>query len=276
MKTNVFYSGIFSIILMSLMTVSCSQDSETVTDNSTADLTSEQSKQTAEAEVATDGLFNIMEIAYSEQEEEGGRATSFFPSCVTITVSMQNRVKFVTLDFGLGCELPNGNIVSGKIYLTYLLPQAGTATITYSLENFTRNNKSIEGEGSLFRERNNANGNPQHTVNHELEITYQNGLLVEADGTRVAEWIEGVGSGSWADNVFSVTGNRDLSFSTGFSHYAIVTDALRKEVSCPYFVSGKVEITRLNRSGVLDYGEGTCDNLATLTINGVEYEIILN
>lgn len=276
MKTNVFYSGILSVMLLGLMTVSCSDDSETITDDSTTDLTSEQSKQTAQTEITTDGLFNIIEIAYSEQEEEGGRITSFFPSCVTITVSMQNGVKFVTLDFGAGCELPNGNIVSGKVHLTYVLPQAGTATVTYSLEDFARNNKFIEGEGSLFRERNNANGNPQHTVNHELEITHPNGLVVEADGTRVAEWVEGVGSGSWSDNVFSITGNRDLSFSNGFNHYAIVTDALRKEVSCAYFVSGQVEITRNNGSGILDYGDGTCDNLATITINGVEYEITLN
>ncbi len=27
---------------------------------------------------------------------------------------------------------------------------------------------------------------------------------------------------------------------------------------------------------VLDYGDGVCDNLATITINGVEYEITLN
>lgn len=276
MKTNVFYLSIFSVIFMSLMTISCSKDSETITDNFSADLTSEQSRQTARTEVTTDGLFNIIEIAFSEQEEEGGRIASFFPDCVTVTVSMQNGVKFVTLDFGLGCELPNGNLVSGKIHLTYVLPQAGTTTITYSLENFARNNKFIAGEGSLFRERNNANGNPQHTVNHELVITYPNGLVVDADGTRVAEWIEGIGSGSWADNVFLVTGNRDLNFSTGFSHYAIVTDALRKEVSCSYFVSGQVEITRNNGTGLLDYGDGICDNLATITINGVVYEIVLN
>ncbi len=276
MRTKVFYSGILSIFLLSFMTISCSKDSEEITDNSTIDLTAEQSAKTAETEKVTDGLFNIIDIAFSEEEEEAGRTTSFFPSCVVITVSMQNGVKFVTLDFGLGCELPNGNIVSGKIHLTYLLPQAGTTTITYTLENFARNNKFIEGEGSLFRERNNANGNPQHTVNHELLVTFPNGLVVDVDGTRVAEWIEGVGSGSWSDNVFSVTGNRELNFNTGFSHYAIVIEALRKEVSCPHFVSGQVEITRNNGNGILDYGDGTCDNLAILTINGIEYTIVLN
>lgn len=277
MRTKVLKKGMLLLMGVGLIFTSCSKDeSETTEETVTAEITAESTQQATEAEVATDGLFNLMDIAYAEQEEEAGRLVSFFPSCVTITVSMQNGVKFVTLDFGQGCQLQNGAVVSGKIYLTYNPSQSGTITITYDLENFAHNNKFIAGGGSLFRERNNANGNPQHTVNHELEVTFPNGLVVDIDGTRVSEWIEGVGSGTWSDNVFLVTGNRDIDFSTGFSHYAIVIDPLRKEVSCPHFVSGTVEITRNNGMGILDFGDGTCDNLAILTVNGVEYTIILD
>ena len=36
-----------------------------------------------------------------------------------------------------------------------------------------------------------------------------------------------------------------------------------------YFVKGTVVITTENNSAVIDYGDGTKDNLATITINGV-------
>ncbi|MDC8003243.1 hypothetical protein POV27_04230 [Aureisphaera galaxeae] len=277
MKTNVMKKGMLLLMGAGLLFTSCSQDdNETSEESVSAEITAERTQQSTEAEIATDELFNVMDIAYAEQEEEAGRNASYFPSCVTITVSMQNGVKFVTLDFGLGCQLNNGAIVSGIIYLTYNPSQAGTVTIEYDLENFAHNNKFIAGGGSLFRERNNANGNPQHTVNHDLEVTFPNGLVIDIDGTRVSEWIEGVGSGTWEDNAFLVTGNRDIQFSTGFSHYAIVIDPLRREATCPHFVSGTVEITRNNGTGLLDFGDGTCDNLATLTVNGETYTIILN
>lgn len=275
MKTKVLLKGILSVFVLSLMLTSCSKDEPAATDTTT-DLNLEHSTEVAQTDQTLDATFNIMDIAYAEIEEDAGRSVSLFPSCVTIIISNQGGVTFVTLDFGLGCTLNNGAVVSGLIHFTYGPVQAGTVTITYSLENFVHNDRAVEGGGSLFRERNNAGGNPQHTVNHDLVITFPSGMVAEVDGTREAVWIEGVGSGVWSDNVFSVTGNRSIELSTGFSHYAIVTEALRKEASCPFVVSGMLDIIHNGTEGVLNYGDGTCDNLAILTVNGVDYTIILN
>ncbi len=50
-----------------------------------------------------------------------------------------------------------------------------------------------------------------------------------------------------------------------------------KEAICYFFVSGNVEIERPNVSGVLDYGNGECDNLAIFTTsNGEVIEISLD
>ena len=264
------------LVLILAFASSCSKDDTSETSDVTADLTAEQTKQTAQAGETVDATFDIMEVAYAEIEEQAGRTVSLFPSCVTIIISNQGGVTFVTLDFGLGCELNNGAIVSGLIHFTYGPVQAGTVTITYNLENFVHNGREVEGGGSLFRERHNSGGNPQHTVNHDLTIIFPSGIVAEVDGTRESEWIEGLGSGTWSDNVFSVTGNRSIELSTGFTHTAIVTEALRKEASCPYVVSGLLALTRNATEGVLNYGDGTCDNLAVLTVNGIDYTIILD
>jgi len=76
--------------------------------------------------------------------------------------------------------------------------------------------------------------------------------------------------------VFSVTGNRNIEASTGFTQDAQVIEALRRETTCPYFVSGSIQITRNNGEGVLDFGSGDCDNTAILTVNGEEIVIVLN
>jgi len=276
MKASVFKTGILTVFIFSFLLTSCSKDDTSTENDTSIDLNLEQSKQAAESDEVATGAFDIIETAYIEQEENEGRATSLFSDCVTITISSENEVTFVTMDFGLGCELNNGNIVSGMIHLTYGPVQNGTVNITYNFEDFTFNNHGIEGGGTIFRERYNASGNPQSTFHKNIVITLTNGVTVDIDGTRVREWVEGVGSGTWMDNVFMVTGNWSHEASTGFSRTAIVTNALRREAICPFFVSGTMDVTRNDHAGILDFGDGTCDNIAVLTVNGVEYIIILH
>lgn len=276
MITRVLKTGVLSLLIISFIFSSCSND-DTTTDNvSTDDLILEQSKQAAETDEVSTGAFDIIEMAYIEQEEDEGRSSSLFSDCVTITITFENGVKFVTLDFGLGCELNNGNLVSGIIFLTYGPVQNGTVYITYTFEDFYFNYHGIAGGGTIFREWSNADGNPQSTFHKNIIVTLNNGVEINVDGTRVREWIEGVGSGNWMDNVFLVTGNWTHVASTGFTRTAIVTEELRREATCPFFVSGVVDVTRNDHEGELDFGEGNCDNIAVLTVNGVEYIIILH
>lgn len=277
MNTKFVTIALTAVLSSALLFTSCSKD-ETVeeTTEDTATLTAEQSKQSAEADRDTDAVFQLIEMAYAENEEESGRSASFFTDCVTITITTESGVTFITLDFGFGCELQNGAIVSGIVNLTYGPVVAGTRTITYSFENFTYNDKGIAGGGTIYRERNNADGNPQSTLNLGLEITFPNGVVADVRGTRVAEWIEGAGSGTWMDNVFLITGDRQIEFSSGFTHDALVTEALRREATCAHFVSGEIALTRNNGSGTLNFGDGICDNIAILTVNGEEFIILLN
>ena len=89
MKTKTIYSGFFGVLLIAFFAVSCSKDSQTVTEDTSLDLISE-SKSAAEADKTTDDVLNILEIAYSEIEEDGGRTASLFPECVIITITSQN------------------------------------------------------------------------------------------------------------------------------------------------------------------------------------------
>ncbi len=275
MKLKTLKTG-FILLLISLFVVSCSKDDTQPTQEQTAEFSVENTEKTSEADATTDKALLMVESAYAELEEEAGRDASFFSDCVTVIINTENEVTFVTLDFGLGCELPNGNIVSGKIHFTYSPIQSGTRTINYTFEDFIINEKSIQGGGTIFRERYNASGNPQSTFHNNILITFPDGVTAALNGVRVREWISGVGSGTWWDNVFLVTGNWSTELSNGFSRSALVIEALRREATCHFFVSGVVEVTRNGVTGYLDYGDGTCDNIAILTVNGEEHTIILH
>ena len=54
-----------------------------------------------------------------------------------------------------------------------------------------------------------------------------------------------------------------------------VIETLRREATCPHFVSGTLAITRNNVDGTLDYGDGVCDNIAVITVGGQDFTIQL-
>ena len=77
--------------------------------------------------------------------------SDFLPDCVTITTVITSTTKEKTIDFGDGCELPNGNVLSGIIYLSYAKDMdLAQKTLGMSLEDFTFNGVSVEGGRLCF------------------------------------------------------------------------------------------------------------------------------
>ena len=53
-------------------------------------------------------------------------------------------------------------------------------------------------------------------------------------------------------------------------------EALKRDMSCRFIVSGILKIERPNMEGTIDFGDGNCDNVATFTDDeGNETEIKL-
>ena len=276
MRTKTNFQRLFSIFLSAFFIISCTDDDTTVTEEDTSQAA--ELRLTAQADNIEDQSFSVVEYAYVETEEAGRQQMeSFFPVCATITANPNGDGSgSVIVDFGAGCTLNNGALVAGMIVIQYDAAQSGTRSITYSYENFTYNGNEVSGGGSVLRQLVNDSGNPQSDLEGQIAIVFV-GEEVTATHTvhRSREWIEGVGSGTWADNVFLVTGNWETSFSSGFNRSGVVNQTLRREATCPFFVSGTIDITRNNVEGVLDFGDGTCDNMATVTIGDNEFIIQL-
>jgi len=238
----------------------------------------ENSTKAAQADNIAEGTLNIMDNAYVENEESPSpfNRVSLFPACTTITIITNGNGGTIILDFGTSCQLNNGAIVSGKINLQFGAIVGGTRTINYTFENYTYNGNGVSGGGEILRQIANQNGNPQSTVNEMIMVSFPNTTITATRvGLRIVEWTEGVGSGTWADNVYEISGNWDTTFSNGFHRSGEVTQVLVRKLSCMYLVSGKLFVTQENISGEFDWGGGNCDNLATFTFNGEVYPIIL-
>ncbi|MGX1928988.1 hypothetical protein [Flagellimonas sp. 2504JD4-2] len=272
---------LFMAILF-LMATSCSKEEDSGEELSSSEVISATELQYSdETEMISEEVTAIAEDVYASDEisfiSKIPHKTDFLPDCVTITTVITDTTKEKTIDFGEGCELPNGNVLSGIINLSYAKDmEAASKTLALSLENFTFNGVAIEGSADILRERSNENENPQSTANASFAATWPDGDTASFEGTRTREWIEGYGSGFWGDNVFLITGKRTYVGREGNVFVKEVITPLRREMACRFIVSGVLEISRNDNTASLDFGDGTCDAKGILTLpDGTENEVFL-
>lgn len=277
MKSIVTKNAILAFATISMLLVGCVANEE---ETESVNFSTDSSARAAQADNVAEGTFNILESGFVENEgvptPSSRSLISLFTPCTTITVTTNGNGGTIILDFGDSCTLNNGAVVSGKINIVYGPIISGTRTINYTFENYVYNGNAVTGGGEILREISNSNGNPQSTVNEVITVSFPGSdVTATRDGLRIVEWTEGFGSGTWVDNVYEISGNWDTTFNSGFIRSGNVTQVLVRRLSCLFVESGKLEIQQQGLTAEIDWGNGTCDNMATLTFNGVEYPIIL-
>ncbi|WP_456378124.1 hypothetical protein [Lutibacter sp.] len=267
-------------VASSFLFASCeNSDSEAV--DLSEQISADEAIALVEADDVSDEVNNVIDDFFVEMEVVGKSTdtekTEGILPCLTKTIVITATTKTVTLDFGEGCELPNGNVLRGKIIMSYAIDtDVHFLTITHTYEDFYFNDISVKGENTIVRIRSNANGNPQSTITFNTTLTWPDGEFASRRGTKVREWIEGYDTRTFGDNVFLITGNWTATFKNGTVLSANVLEPLRREMACRFIVSGLLELQKNDNVGTLDFGDGSCDNVAIFTNEeGVETEIIL-
>jgi hypothetical protein len=270
------FKGLF--LLAITLVVSCNKDeSPEIKETQTFDLA--QLKASDESESISEEIINIGEDVYATDEilstTKNFYTSDYLPDCATVTTVVTGASKLKTIDFGEGCELPNGNLLSGIIKLSYLMDmEMDKKTLSLSLDNFTFNGVSVAGSATVQRMRSNENGNPQSDAVANFTGEWPDGNSASFTGNRTREWIEGYGSGFWGDNVFLITGKGTYIGKLNNVFIKETISPLRRELSCRFLVSGILEISRNDATASLDFGDGSCDAKAVLTYPDGETEEI--
>jgi len=198
-------------------------------------------------------------------------------SCLTVTVHKNADGNFWprswTLDYGTeNCECLAGNTKRGKINVTisdWWKNEGSLKEITF--EDFYMNNNKMEGVKTILNTGLNENGNLTFTKKvKNAKLTYPDATSISWNCEKYSEQIEGGATLLFADDVWSVTGEGNGVNLDAKNYTMKITTALIYKNGCFYPVSGIVEI---NAEGedlkVINYGDGVCDNLATVTVGGV-------
>jgi hypothetical protein len=191
---------------------------------------------------------------------------------ITITRKGDSAVKVI--DFGPTNGLCNdGRIRRGKITITHFMrPMANDTSYVLTYENYGVNDNSVTGKTVVVYNGKNSEGQPSWTVTFTKTVTTKSGDVLTWTGTRTRLMTAGYNTPfDWTDDVFEITGNATFTNSkSGVTRTVTIVIPLVRKGSCNEFVSGSIKITRTNKSDMLiDFGNGVCDNIATLTIDGV-------
>lgn len=188
----------------------------------------------------------------------------------------------ILIDFGSGCTDSKGVTRKGQIYIKYSGRRWTPGSyFKDSLVNYYRNDTHIEGVLTVTVQLS------ADTAHLQFQSVLANGKITFADGKTISrshtitrqwnrallplndQWITLAGSSASGTN------------KKGVEYEMVVTKDMVEKVSClssKIFipVSGEKIISTENKEYSIDYGDGSCDNDVTVTLNGKTKNISVN
>lgn len=196
---------------------------------------------------------------------------NFLGSCAIVTVTGSFPAKNIKIDFGTGCTSPWGVVRKGiiNIVLTDSLRKTGsTATVTF--DNYFVN--GFKREGTIIW----TNTTVANSGTPSFRRQVLNGKITAATG---AYWLhtadinitQTAGANTpnnLTDDVFSIAGTRTVTNAAGRTRTSTTQTPLQKKAICANIDQGVVKVEGPNHYAIIDFGNGTCDKEATISIDG--------
>ena len=184
--------------------------------------------------------------------------------------------KTITIDFGTG--VTSNNIErKGKILVTvdgsYGL--AGTSWII-TFDGYEYNGYKVEGTKTVIFEGTNDLQQLYFSISvKNAKITWPDGKKFTWNSERQRTWTN-VALLNPYDNTFEITGTANGVNTDGVAYSISITSPLLVSPGCNNIKQGTLVIsTEGNPDVTLDYGDGTCDNMATISVGNASKEIQL-
>ena len=278
MKTNRLTAAIL-IVTLSAGIISCKKESSSLV--ASADTESATTLALSGNQAVADNLAEDVNNVFMEAAADKnllGNCTASQPvvttntlTCASISVTPATSFpKTIVIDFGTGgCTSTNGNVHTGKlnIVLTDSVRKTGSkAVVTFT--NYTVNNFKIDGTVTWTNTSIPSTRSWERKVDNG-KITAPDGSYSLHSGTIDIVQIAGANTpNSLLDDVFLITGNQTVTNAAGKTRNCYITEALQKKTSCDNIGAGKLKVEGASHYATIDFGNGDCDKIATVAIDG--------
>ncbi|WP_153795913.1 hypothetical protein [Foetidibacter luteolus] len=286
-----FIAFLPALLLASCFTVSCNKQ------NSGPAATEEQAANTNNAAIAeseANATFNAeLEnvIGFSSDIGAGSGAGIMYNGnergdsashCFTVSVTPLTPGVFpktVVIDFGKGCTGRGGVTRSGKVTTVYSghLAIAGSSAVT-TFQDYYVDSTQVEGALTVTN-KSTASGFAFNVQVKDGKLSRPSGNYIHWSSNR--NWVQFAGQETpfkLNDDSYHITGDASgtVKKDTNLVDYsALITDALVRKASCRWITAGTLKFTIGATEGLLNFGDGECDNDAKLIVGGTTINISL-
>jgi len=266
---------VFAVCLMFIGFNSCQKEETASTvDEITLSLQETQTEETlADVDLLVD---ETVDSNFSLLKSASIESAIYLTDCPVITVNKTATPQVITIDFGTACTGKDGKVRSGKIIVTSTSFTTFPSVRDKSFDNYIIDGKKIEGSVAKTITKDQENNIRTAVIKENITVTFPDG---EGKATRIAELTRQYQRNKLlnpADNQIVSWGTVEFTQISGVKVTKTITstDPLVFKVACHHIVSGTVSVTTSNnRSWTINYGDGTCDNKAILTIGDKTKEI---
>lgn len=267
-------TNLFIVAALGAITVfsSCKKDTDS-TDDSSIESTFELSSDNAAADYMTEEDNELMLDVTADQNLQGNGFGPQTPEnlipCANVTVTPQTGFpKTILIVFDSTCTSPRGLVRKGtvRIVISDSIRRPGsTAVMTF--ENYFVNGFKREGTTTWT----NTSLPPVKSWERKVEngkITAPSGVYWLHQSIKTVTQTAGSSTPGRIDDVFSIAGNGSVTNFNNVTRTATIIEPLQKKYTCANIDKGKVRFEGPNHFAVLDYGNGDCDRIATISIDG--------
>ena len=268
MRTSKFLlAGLFAVSALA----SCQKDDKQGTD--------EPQKPAAEntEDIAMSMNFDEEITSFGQMSMEGkvdGKKSAAASGCITYSIDTTGPTNKVTLDFGTtNCAGPDGKLRRGKLIIEVEdNPFDPGSIVTVTSSGYAINDHEITGSKVMTFMGFDSNNDPYITLVTTLSIEKPNGKIITWNSNQNRVWTDGFADLDPYNNAVEVTGTANGMTADSIAYNINVLTPLRVEATCSNIVSGSFKLSSPSFTDrIFDYGNGTCDNVATVTVNGYTY-----
>jgi hypothetical protein len=258
--------------ILALTVVSCTKEDVVAASDTTPVIASASIDVVNELDIQTATQVSFEKLTSKKTEK------SLTGSCAVVTMDPQTITfpKTFYVNFGDGCTT-NSITRKGKLKITFsgLITETGS-TMTVERVNYYVNGNKVEGK-IVYKNTTTSPNTPQWTRTiTDGKFTNSKGEIFLNSGTHTVKQTTGVSTPSLDDNIYEMTeGTHTVNKENGAKIILTVLESIVKKHSCDYVSKGKLKVESILLNGVIDYGNGDCDNKGTYTQGGIAFPITL-
>ena len=237
------------VFALGLFVSSCSEDQENPVIDT--ELTQTELRTILETDAVAASADNILAELYGSSQSLSGRNAN---ECYEVTYTETG----YTAVFN-NCVLNGTDNANGTVTVVYGV-EPGTASFTATYVDFYVGDVKLNGTRSFT-----LNGDPNQTtisfaVSSTMTAEFANGSVITEGGSKEFTFTFG---DNLETSTYAIAGSWELQVDDDV-YVVNITSTLEGNLGCGYLTSGTMTVNKNGLEFSVDFGDGTCDNIATI------------